>query len=129
MNIQEICMIVFYKIKLTFQIPDSRPKSQYKVSLNFPFVTPVIPNAEADFTEIILWHRSSPVNLLHIFRTPFLKDTCDCFCLFDRICIKEHFPFSDHLFSTYACPKFFEKPIFLILDTHTYACISRNKKC
>ena len=76
-NIQEICMIVFYKIKLTFQIPDSRPKSQYKVSLNFPFVTPVIPNAEADFTEITLWHRCSPVNLLHIFRTPFLKDTSE----------------------------------------------------
>ena len=27
------------------------------------------------FIEIILWHGCSPVNLLHIFRTPFLKNT------------------------------------------------------
>ena len=27
------------------------------------------------FFEITLWHGSSPVNLLHIFRTPFLKNT------------------------------------------------------
>ena len=28
-----------------------------------------------NFIEITLWHRCSPVNLLHIFRTPFSKDT------------------------------------------------------
>ena len=27
------------------------------------------------FIEIALWHWCSPVNLLHIFRTPFLKNT------------------------------------------------------
>ena len=28
-----------------------------------------------NFIEITLWHGCSPVNLLHIFRTPFLKST------------------------------------------------------
>ena len=28
-----------------------------------------------NFTEIILWHGCSPVNLLHIFKTPFTKNT------------------------------------------------------
>ena len=28
-----------------------------------------------NFIEITLWHGCSPVNLLHIFRTPFLKNT------------------------------------------------------
>ena len=28
-----------------------------------------------NFIEIALWHRCSPVNLLHIFKTPFLKNT------------------------------------------------------
>ena len=28
-----------------------------------------------DFVEIILWHGCSPVNLRHIFRTPFYKNT------------------------------------------------------
>ena len=30
-----------------------------------------------NFIEIALWHGSSPVNLLHIFRTPFLNDTSE----------------------------------------------------
>ena len=29
----------------------------------------------SNFIEITLWHRCSPVNLLHIFRTPFTKNT------------------------------------------------------
>ena len=28
-----------------------------------------------NFIEITLWHRCSPVNVLHIFRTPFLGTT------------------------------------------------------
>ena len=28
-----------------------------------------------NFIEIVLWHGCSPVNLLHIFRTPFPKNT------------------------------------------------------
>ena len=30
---------------------------------------------QSNFIEIALWHRCSSVNLLHIFRTPFLKET------------------------------------------------------
>ena len=32
--------------------------------------------AVCNFIEITLRHGSSPVNLLHIFRTPFPKNTC-----------------------------------------------------
>ena len=44
-----------------------------------------------NFIEIALWHGCSPVNLLHIFRTPFLKNTSGrlllilIFCLYFRI--------------------------------------------
>ena len=34
------------------------------------------------FIEITLWHGCSPVNLLHIFRTPFLKNTSRWLLLF-----------------------------------------------
>ena len=30
---------------------------------------------QSNFIEITLWHESSPVNLLHIFRTPLPKNT------------------------------------------------------
>ena len=30
---------------------------------------------QSNFIEITLWHGYSPVNSLHIFRTPFLKNT------------------------------------------------------
>ena len=32
-------------------------------------------NLQSNFIEITLWHGFSPVNLLHIFRTPFSKNT------------------------------------------------------
>ena len=31
---------------------------------------------QSNFIEITLWHEHSPVNLLHIFRTSFPKNTC-----------------------------------------------------
>ena len=34
-----------------------------------------MPKWQNNFTEIALWHGSSPVNLMHIFRTSFLKNT------------------------------------------------------
>ena len=39
---------------------------------------------QCNFIEITLLHRYSPVNFLHIFRTPFNKNTFleGCFCLF-----------------------------------------------
>ena len=30
---------------------------------------------QSSFVEITLWHGCSPVNLVHIFRTPFYKNT------------------------------------------------------
>ena len=39
-----------------------------------------------NFIEITLWHECLPVNLLHIFRTSFLRTRLDgCFCI-DLIC-------------------------------------------
>ena len=32
-------------------------------------------NLQSNFIEITLWHGCSPVNFLHIFRTPFLRNT------------------------------------------------------
>ena len=34
-----------------------------------------MPKLQNNFIEITFWHVCSPVNLLHIFRTPFLKNT------------------------------------------------------
>ena len=34
-----------------------------------------MPKLQSNFTEITLWHGCSPVNFLHIFRTPFSKNT------------------------------------------------------
>ena len=37
------------------------------------------------FIEITFWHGCSPVNLLHIFRTPFSKDTSEWLLLYQSI--------------------------------------------
>ena len=37
---------------------------------------------QSNFIEIALWHECSPVNLLHIFRIPFPKNTSDVLLLF-----------------------------------------------
>ena len=34
-----------------------------------------MPTLQSNFIEITFWHVCSPVNLLHIFRIPFLKKT------------------------------------------------------
>ena len=36
---------------------------------------------QSNFIEITLWHRCSPVNLLHIFRTPITKNTSESLLL------------------------------------------------
>ena len=38
---------------------------------------------QSNFIEITLWHRCSPVNLLHIFRAPFSKNTCGWLLLYN----------------------------------------------
>ena len=45
-----------------------------------------------NFTEIAFWHRCSPVSLLHIFRTPFAKNTSGGLLLeFEKIKLINHF--------------------------------------
>ena len=39
------------------------------------FLTPMLNYFWVDFVEITLWHGCSPVNLLHIFRIPYPKNT------------------------------------------------------
>ena len=39
-------------------------------------------NLPSNFIEITLWHGCSPVNLLHIFRTPFCRNTSEWLPLF-----------------------------------------------
>ena len=47
-----------------------------------------------NFIEIALWHGCSPVNLLHIFRTPFSKNTSGWLLLIDS---SKTFDIIDHL--------------------------------
>ena len=41
---------------------------------------------QSSFIEITLWHGYSPVNLMHIFRTPFLKNTLGWLLLYLTEC-------------------------------------------
>ena len=40
-----------------------------------PYRSAISIKLQSKFTEITLWHRSSPVNLLHLFTKPFPKNT------------------------------------------------------
>ena len=46
-----------------------------KVTGEHPCRSVISIKLQSNFIEILLWHEFSPVNLLHIFRTPFLKNT------------------------------------------------------
>ena len=51
---------------------------------------------QSNFTEITIRHECSPVNLLHIFRTTFLKNTVlkdGCFCSDQLLLNEEKFSF------------------------------------
>ena len=44
-----------------------------KFTEEYPCRSVISIKLKSNFIEITLWHGCSPVNLLHIFRTPFLK--------------------------------------------------------
>ena len=51
-----------------------------------PCRSAILIKLQNNFIEITLWHECLPVNLLHIFRTSFLRTPLDgCFCI-DLIC-------------------------------------------
>ena len=57
-----------------FQEQPSRCFLRKRCSENMPQIYRTTP-VPSNFIEITLWHGCSPVNLLHIFRTPFSKNT------------------------------------------------------
>ena len=46
-----------------------------KFTGDHPYLSVISIKLQSNFNEITLWHGCSPVNLLHIFRTPFSKNT------------------------------------------------------
>ena len=40
---------------------------------------------QSNLTEITFWHGCSPANLLHIFRTPFPRNTSECLLLVSKV--------------------------------------------
>ena len=66
-------------IEIAEIIKDERMKTKKSYSL---FV--MTKKLQSNFIEIILRHGCSPVNLFHIFRTPFLKNTSEGLLL--KIC-------------------------------------------
>ena len=53
-----------------------------------------------NFIEIALWHVYSPVHLLHIFRTPFLKNTSGRLLLY---AVTYHYDVLPYLTSSNLC--------------------------
>ena len=50
-------------------------KTYSKLTKEHPCRSAMLINLQCNFIEITLWHGCSPVNLLRIFRIPFLKNT------------------------------------------------------
>ena len=51
------------------------PKIYIKFTGEHPCYSAISITLQCNFIEIALWYGCSPVNLMHIFRTPFLKNT------------------------------------------------------
>ena len=52
-----------------------------KFTGEYPCRSAISIKLQSNFLEIALWHGCSPVNLLHIFRTPFLRNTSELLLL------------------------------------------------
>ena len=74
-----IIIFIYSSIELTIECAEavlqrcSYKKLFWKYAVNLQENTHA--EAQCNFIEIALWHGCSPVNLLHIFRTPFLKNS------------------------------------------------------
>ena len=62
------------------------PKICSKFTGEHPCRSAILIMLQSIFIEITLWHGCSPVNLLHISRTPFLKNTSGRLLLFWTAC-------------------------------------------
>ena len=54
-----------------------------------------MPKLQSNFIEIAFWHGCSPVNLMHIFGTPFARTSLDgCYCQksFEKWCQIPYYP-------------------------------------
>ena len=56
---------------------------------------------QSNFIEIKLWYRCSPVNLLHVFRTSFLKDTSGRLLLVIHQKLCRNFAFPQNLYKIF----------------------------
>ena len=61
------------------------PKNQFIIIIVPPVYYRRYFRLKSNFIEITHWHGCSPVNLLHIFRTPFLKGTSWWLLLYNYI--------------------------------------------
>ena len=50
-------------------------RSMISIKLQSNFIEVISIKLQSNFIEITLWHGCSPANLVHIFRTPFPKNT------------------------------------------------------
>ena len=53
-----------------------------KFTVEHPCRSVISIKLQSNFIEITLWHGCFPVNLLHMFRTPFLRNTCRLMLLY-----------------------------------------------
>ena len=78
---KDICCIEYYRreMKRSSILEASLGKGVQKIGSKFtgehPCRSAILIKLQSNFIEITLWHGCSPVNLLHIFKIPFPKNT------------------------------------------------------
>ena len=86
-----VCLLIKYQINftkvhakleltlITLSIHDTKKRKYvtfwHIICFNIHILTIIITFLQSNFIEITLWHERFPVNLLHLFRAPFLKNT------------------------------------------------------
>ena len=68
--------IAYYAVQRTLETLEKGVLKLYsKFTGELPCRSEISVKLQSNFIEIAPWHRCYPVNLLHIFRTPFPKNT------------------------------------------------------